>query len=381
MITRPKSGFVFSPSHFLVLCSLVIGLFGRFLLMSRGHNYDFDSYRIVVDANRQDITAWQTNRYNYGPIWWYLLRFFDWTSRQTGLGFRNLIVVLLTSADLVIAYFICKCKGLALGSLFFINPISIIITGYHNQFDNVSIAIVCLAVLRLKNEQSDRLNLNNFFTVLLLGTSLATKHIFVFFIVWVAIRQKTSLLKFLYLLGPFLVFGVSFVPYLGTSWDSIKLNVFEYRSKNNAPLLHVLWKIIGVDGEAQLATIFFIVSMFLIGLVLRKARLENSIFIYCIVVVALSPGIANQYLAIAAFGAIGLFNLGFAMYFIYGSYWLAVHIDGLRLGGDGGMIRTLLFAEPGLHSLMRAGYSTFPILLIFGLLIVILKSKLQTRNA
>ena len=94
-------------------------------------------------------------------------------------------------------------------------------------------------------------------------------------IVWKTGTEKT--LKVFQLSGK--VASDAFYHHGDMSLSNAIINLAQ-KFKNNAPLLHVVWKIIGVDGEAQLATIFFIVSMFLIGLLLRKARLENLIFIY-----------------------------------------------------------------------------------------------------
>ncbi len=355
----------------------------RFALINRGHNYDFDSYQIVAAAKRQGLTAWQTDRYNYGPVWWHFLRAFDWAQTHFGIGFRYQIVGVLTIADLSISYFIYKFKGLLLGTLFFINPISIIISGYHNQFDNLAIALACFAILKLANAKKENLKLSHAAIILLLGISLATKHVFLFFVIWIAVRQKTFLLKCMYFIGPLLVFAASFAPYVASSWESIKLNVIDYRSFNNAPL----WKLIGIyDGDRnQIANVLFVVVVTVFGFVLQKVRLENSLLVYCIVIVAFSPGIANQYLAIATIGAIGLFNAGFAMFVVYGAFWLTISPDGLRLAQESQIVEWAIISVPGLQELVAIGYGSFPILLICGLMVYLSKSrsnaKLQASDA
>jgi hypothetical protein len=93
-------------SPLIIVICVLIGILARFAVMSRGHNYDFDSYQIVVSAKHEGLTPWQTNRYNYGPIWSYFLSLFDWIATRTGIEFRLQIVGLLTIADLVIAFFL-----------------------------------------------------------------------------------------------------------------------------------------------------------------------------------------------------------------------------------------------------------------------------------
>ena len=60
-----------------ILMSLFFGTTARLAVSQRGYNFDFESYQLVVAADEQGLTPWQTNRYNYGPIWFYILEIFD----------------------------------------------------------------------------------------------------------------------------------------------------------------------------------------------------------------------------------------------------------------------------------------------------------------
>jgi hypothetical protein len=376
-----KHGFNCYPqpkwSYGYVAICVAFGVLARFMLMARGHNYDFDSYQIVVKAKHDGLTPWQTGRYNYGPLWSYFLRLFDWLNGKIGIGFRFQIVGLLTLADLVIAYFIYRHKGRIYGVLFFINPISIIITGYHNQFDNLAIAIVCGSILLTKKNHIDEINWRDFLFVFLLGISLATKHTLIFFILWIALTPSKTSKKLLYLFGPNLIFGLMFLPYLGSSWDSIKLNVAQYRSFDNAPF----WNAIGiVDGNGnRLTTGLFVILICGLGYFLRKTPMEQSFLIHCVMLVILSPSIANQYLAIGAVGAIGLLNTGFILYVFYGTYWLATSSDGLHIVKETQRLGWILYREPGPQVLLQFGYQTFPLLLILGLVITFGKSTAKGK--
>ncbi|MBQ6111682.1 MAG: hypothetical protein IJL01_04735, partial [Synergistaceae bacterium] len=54
--------------------SVLAGITLRFVLMTLGHNFDFESYCIVgkLAAHGKNIYA-NTGRYNYGPVWFTLL--------------------------------------------------------------------------------------------------------------------------------------------------------------------------------------------------------------------------------------------------------------------------------------------------------------------
>lgn len=351
--------------------------------MTLGHNFDFESYQKVLEAGRLGLTPWQTNRYNYGPTWSLILRAFDWTGSKTNTGLRFQIVALLTIADLYISYFIYRFKGPLIAALFFVNPISVFITGYHNQFDNLAIAIVCGSILVLKRNNFQNIFSQHLIAVILLGITLTLKHIFLFFILWLMARQKTVLLKLLYLFGPLLLLALSMLPYLGSSWASIKLNVIDYKSFNNSPFL----TLIGLE-EIIDPTSFFVLLMCALAYIFRKIELEQSFFIYCVLLVTFSPAVANQYLVTAAVGAFGLLNRGFIVYTIYGGYWLMVSHHGLGIVRETRVVGNLFYFVPLPTYVLHVGYTVFPILLIYGLTVCYKSSRQsgsvverRTRNA
>jgi hypothetical protein len=352
-----------------VLASLFFGITARFAVSQRGYNFDFESYQLVVAADEQGLTPWQTNRYNYGPIWFYILEIFDWTSQETGVGFRHQIVLFLTFADICISFFVYKTRGTIFACLFFLNPISIIISGYHNQFDNFSIVLMCFAVSILETSRFDKFRQRDFLAIFLMGVSLATKHIFFLFIPWVALRQEKPIKKVIFLISPYLIFIVSLAPFVGSSWDAIFSNVILYRSEANRPF----WNLIGVElaGDFVGVTSMFVIVMCIVGLMTKKVALLQTIYLYCLVLVAFSPAIMNQYLAIAAIGAIGLFNAGFVPYFVYSTYWLFKNENGLHVSR---------FEISWFDYLTKFEFQLFPVLLLLGLVWHFMKANLLCKK-
>jgi hypothetical protein len=352
-----------------VLASLFFGITARFSVSQRGYNFDFESYQLVVAADEQGLTPWQTNRYNYGPIWFYILEIFDWTSQETGVGFRHQIVLFLTFADICISFFVYKTRGTIFACLFFLNPISIIISGYHNQFDNFSIVLMCFAVSILETSRFDKFRQRDFLAIFLMGVSLATKHIFFLFIPWVALRQEKPIKKVIFLISPYLIFIVSLAPFVGSSWDAIFSNVILYRSEANRPF----WNLIGVElaGDFVGVTSMFVIVMCIVGLMTKKVALLQTIYLYCLVLVAFSPAIMNQYLAIAAIGAIGLFNAGFVPYFVYSTYWLFKNENGLHVSR---------FEISWFDYLTKFEFQLFPVLLLLGLVWHFMKANLLCKK-
>ncbi|CAM8376021.1 hypothetical protein MCEMHM7_00896 [Candidatus Methylopumilus planktonicus] len=70
----------FKGAH-VAFYSLLFAAFGlgiRLFCASRGYNWDVDSYRVVADIVARGGNVYQeTGRYNYGPIWFYILHWLD----------------------------------------------------------------------------------------------------------------------------------------------------------------------------------------------------------------------------------------------------------------------------------------------------------------
>lgn len=280
---------------------VVIGVIVRFLAMARGYNFDFESYKIVGDimVNGGNVYA-ETTRYNYGPIWFTILGIF----REVGslfanpdIIFRSLIVGLLTAVDLAIALVLKKRFGVWAFVLFFLNPVSIIISGYHNQFDSIAILIGLLGLAVYEKANPDKLDRNHVYAALLIGLSLMTKHIFFFLPVWLFLRAKTLRTKLFILFAPVALFALAFLPFWPNGHQGIIQNVFLYKSFANAPLLHSFVSP-GIQALVSPAVVLFIALLF-VGFLTRKLPPVVAGLWYLITLVAFSPAIANQYLAIA----------------------------------------------------------------------------------
>lgn len=311
---------------------LGVGVVARFAIMLRGHNFDMDSWRIVADiTNHHGNVYAETYRYNYGPIWFGMLHILDRLAQlfpSPYHAFRALIVAVLTLADLGIWALLKRRFGVVAAFLFFLNPIAIIITGYHNQFDTLAIVVAMTAVL-LYGETGQPMTRRKWWALLLLGLSLATKHIFFFFPIWLALREKGWRSKLIALAVPVAVFVMSFLPFAAQGYHGIVANVLGYASFNNAPFWYA-W----VPQDVQLvlsAKLFFFGALLIGGLALRKKPLVESLLFYLIILTAFSPAIANQYLAIVC-AAIAVYpNIFFAAYALVATFLLALSPAGLHV--------------------------------------------------
>jgi hypothetical protein len=276
---------------------LGLGITARFAVAALGHNYDFDSYRIVADLMAQGKNVYaETTRYNYGPIWFLVIHGLDVLAQHDANTFRWLLVGLLCLVDAGICYILWEKLGCVAATFFFLNPVSIIITGFTNQFDNLAILIGLAAVLAMGDEFEKPVDRRKFSGLFLLGLSLMTKHLLFVFPLWLAIKQKGYFQKCVVIGVPVAIFLAGFIPYWRTGEQGIIHNVFEYHSQQNHYLYSVIVPFFLRDFLNS--QIFWFLCLGLFALVWRRRNALDSLILYTAVLVAASPAISMQYLAI-----------------------------------------------------------------------------------
>ena len=327
--------------HLFIFVPLGIGL--RLLASTWGHNYDFDSFRIVADILEQGGNVYaSTYRYNYAPVWFNLLHLFDQLARSISLNypeqaFRTILVLTLSLVDVGIFYLLWRKFSLLAAYVFFFNPISIFISGYHNQFDNLALFLGLLSVVIIGDQFDQPINRRKLAGLAVLGLSLMTKHILFAFPFWLAVKQKGFKHKLVVFFLPIVLFLLSFLPYWAQGQDGILQNVFLNRSFDNAILYSLLTPGIlrPIISPGLLWLFFLLVAAFLF----RRRSVVHYLLLYTAVLVAASPAITNQYLAIPIpFISVNL-NLFSWFYTLLGTLHLLVDGNGLHLQGLQAMIR------------------------------------------
>lgn len=306
----------------------------RYLAMFFGSNYDYGSFEVVgeLQADGHNVYA-STTRYNYGPVWFIVLGLL-WDTSQAGVGdtalFRPMIVTLLIVADLAIGYLLLRRFGRVAATLFVLSPLSILITGYHNQFDNVAIAIGFGAVLLIGGERDGPLARRQWWGIALLGLSLIVKHVLFFLPLWMGLRQRERRRALLITAVPILMFAASFLPWMADGWTGVFDNVISYRSHANAPLIDVLTLgTLSADWLWRVGSVVFFAGMVVLGWVVRRLDHEWTFLAMLVAVVVLAPGVANQYLAIPMAAVAAAPNVFFGAWIAVSTYFLVGDFDGL----------------------------------------------------
>lgn len=353
-------------TNWQILLFIMVAVISRFLLAAYGHNYDFESYKIVAEILRHGGNVYaETSRYNYGPVWFLVIGLLDQLSflfSDPQAAFRFLITSLLTMSDLILAFLLIRHWGLKAGILLLINPLSVIVTGYFSQFDNLAIMLALFGCIIYSEDFSDKFSRNKFLGLILIGISLMTKHLFFLFPLWLAVKEKNHKQKLLALLLPGLLFVISFIPFWAGGERGIIENVVGYNSMKNAPLLNFF--AYGLDNNFAIGRFLWVLLLITGAFVFRKAHLKESLMYYLLLLLIFSPSVIHHYLAIVVVPIAVFPNWIFSVYTVVASYILL--LDNLGLN-----IRFLLESAPDIFLFRVHGKFIFniPIAILFAGLI------------
>ena len=327
-----------------VVAAAVLGIAARLLAATQGHNYDIESYWIVAGIVDEGGNVYaETHRYNYGPAWFFVLGAIKELAELFAdpfVAFRYLVPTLLSAVDLWIAFMLARRFGRLTATLFLLNPVVILITGYHSQFDNLAVAVGLAAMLLLERaDRSDGGRMERrWWTagVVVLGLSLVVKHLLVVLPVWLAMRQRSLKRSAVMLVLPPAILVGSFLPFVAEGGSGIVANVIEYRSAENAPFHG--WLLPRLLQRHVSEVMLFGGVLLLLGLAWRRRPPVEQLLLYTVAVVLLSPGLYNQYLAIPAAAMAAFMNVGYLAYIAASTAYLVA--DGSNLGNLG--VRELL---------------------------------------
>jgi hypothetical protein len=200
-------------------------------------NVDTQSYLMVVAAVESGENIYDfTERYNYGPPWAYVLAGL-WRLSAPNFGvFVLLVGLLLVAVDCLTTVLLVRISQRRLGRspeearrhglLFFSNPVSVLISCYHGQFDGLSILFLLLAIAEATSTSPRRAGK----TAAWLSVSLLVKHVTIFHPLLFSRRRRAGVLSDAMVAVPYAVFALGFVPFLG-AWRSIWDNVIVYGAR------------------------------------------------------------------------------------------------------------------------------------------------------
>ena len=376
-----KSDFSKSQIRLLITGVFFLGFMLRIGLVFSSTNFDFESYKITSALVLDGTPPWQSQRYNYGITWSLILSGLQLLSFNSDFIFRLLIIIVLSLADLSISLTLKSWFGYKTALIFFLNPVSIIITGHYNQFDNLSISVGLLALVLLNRFQDNPKFKYLLGTILLFSLSFTIKHNLVLFLLWFIFSSFSKRIKLSLIAVPCSLFLLHFLPFMLISLqdrESILSAVFKYWSSNNAPFWkfwfwdkgfaeslgdHTAWH------HGRLWMILMLLAVTTVGYFSRREPLEKQLAIFTISLIIFASAITSQFLAIAAVGAAVFYNKGFALFFLFGS--LCLFAD--PAGFNSEFLRTFLDLRNW------NSWNTAPALLLIGVFVQLFISRFSIR--
>ncbi len=298
------------PKKYLWLAAVFVGALARIVIARLGHNEDFYNWTWNATVLRDGGSVYSGDvPYGYGPFWMFVLRFADLIQNlfpDNRKVFRLAIILILTITDLLIATIIAHKFSHYAALLFFLNPVSIIITGYHNQFDNIAILIALVAVIYFNSEQSESKSRNLYLGLALIGLSLAVKQILLFVPVWLFFRNGTFKQRITRGAVPYVVYIACFIPW-ATSIARIEI-IFEevflqrrgrpgvIRNLGGATYVEPTFDLNYGRMGFYLSYLIWVIGIFAFGWIMRNRSLIHSLIVYLLLMVGLAPAYSQQQL-------------------------------------------------------------------------------------
>jgi hypothetical protein len=281
--------------------SLVVGAGVRLWLATLGHNFDLESWRIVgllVDEGRNAYAA--TDRLPYGPVWALISAGAVRAQRLLGatdmVSFHLLVAGVLAASDLGIAWLLARRWDAVAGIVFVLCPASFLVSGFHSQVDTLAVLFALGSWCIL--EARDTLRPREIVAAgVLLGLSLATKHLALFLPLWLLFwprhpwRTRIACGAIAYA-----VFLCAFVPFVLTPEGRAGVLDHVFRYRGLAWYGNGLLPRLGAPEGSW--TPLFIAAMALTGFFAARRAAKDMFPLYLVALVAFSPTIVEQYLAI-----------------------------------------------------------------------------------
>lgn len=290
-------------SSLALVLAVVAGVVARLASASIGDNYDMESWWIASEAFRAGQPIYTaTHRYNYGPVWFGIIGGLRELSASTGPDTVHRLHLFLTGflslVDFALAAIVFRAVSPMMGVAFFLNPISLAVTGYHIQFDNFAILTGLLGWISFTSPSKSTRHV--FITGLCFGLSLSIKHVFSLFLGWLPFLTGVRSLRERLIFGgtALVTFLLSFTPWIAApaAWQGIRANVFGYLSTEGHSLTSDLASLLpGVAARSIFMTLLTAVGALLYY---REALHMKAPLIYLVALTALSSGMARNYLAI-----------------------------------------------------------------------------------
>jgi hypothetical protein len=298
-------------------------------------NWDMGTYRQFAEfAPRGGGLYRDIVSYHFSPVFAFLLAGVAGIAPGIGMSFERGVGLVLLAADAISALLVYRIARGNLGRpplpaaiaalLFFSNPVSVFVTGFHLQFDNLAILFL-LGAIALARPEKNPLRPS---VLALLSGSLLVKHVTWFHPLLFA-RGRLGWRKSIALAVPYLVFfAVSFLPYWNVLGVTAK-RIFGYASLGEDYGTAMLTKVPGMPSWAPAAV--FLLAIAIAVFAFRRMEIGRACLLLFLVILIFVPGVTEYYFVwpIALGSLYG--GAGYALFTLLVSAFFLGSPDGLGL--------------------------------------------------
>lgn len=304
----------------ILAIAAVAGTWLRLWLAGKGHNYDVQSWTIAAEFMSEDKNVYaNTWRYQYGPVWFNILYVLKWLhdsldlSRLGPESFHIVMSAFLTLADLGVMLMLYRWVGLAGAAFYFVNPVMILLTGYHSQIDTLALVWGLASWMLIRPNGPPISTKRLIAAAVLMALSLMSKHILLFFPVWLLVSPRIlgSLPRRLAFAAiAYSIFIASFLPYAFAegAWDGIRKYVISYGGLSQTSFMLRAVDLIApisavdscfglVNGVPGMKALMVLLMLFAGWRIMRHTD-ADPFQCYLLAILIFSPMMADQYLAI-----------------------------------------------------------------------------------
>jgi hypothetical protein len=261
-------------------------------------NWDMRTYREFAEfAPRGGGLYRDIISYHFSPVFAFLLLGVARIAPAIGVSFEKSVGLVLLAADAVSALLVYRIARWNLGRLplpaaltsllFFSNPVSVFVTGFHLQFDNLAILFLVAAIAASGGKDLLRPPV-----LALLSGSLLFKHVTWFYPLLFA-RGRLAWRKLLALAVPYLVFfAVSFLPYWRVRRVTAK-RIFGYSSLAEDYGTAMLTKVPGIPSWAP--AVLFLLATAAAVVAFRRMEIGRACLLLFLVLLIFVPGVVEYY--------------------------------------------------------------------------------------
>ncbi len=319
---KPDTQFITRPRTILAAVIIVGTLTRLFLASSTFGNYDMESFYIVNHIVSLGGNVYlETARYNYSPVWFSLLNLINVIVPSLPLFLK--IRWFLTGVDLatvvVLTLILREQRKISLVPiiLFYLNPVSFLITGYHSQFENIPVLLLLVGILFYLREQNR--SQKHGITLWVFATlGVIIKHDIIFQLIMSVTRTSyRRRVRFLLVCISGILFLLTFLPFIKDALQPIILHVFLYDSGESLYGLTLL-----IQYQPLFRNLFIICVLIYPMFVKTDDIIVHALMCY-LFFLTFTTGIAEHYFVMPlAVGALLLPSSGFLIYTALASAFL-----------------------------------------------------------